>query len=786
MKKHDKKKRLSTVAITVILIAIVLLLLAIAWIVAKNAKQENGSDEVCFDAAEKVEINSKYTLYNPDLNQLQFSISMGNIEVDEVLVTISGDSSAKILKIKTKAQEIKNLANYRSTDFGNEQIKLPEKNSDLTYVYDMSNFFGEPDSITISPVIDKTQCRACDSLYEIKTAGNTSCNPDCSCASAICIGETCSDGCGGTCAGKLESDCGARECGAAPNTCGNVNECGVCNFTSDCVSGFCVKANKTCEAKQGTICTGEQYCSGNLLSASDTTRCCDSTCKESICTLCSTCGAGLFNTCERQECYACTSDACYFLNNSANKCNSCDDSICESYGNDKQTCSDDVCESGNCLWGGNACFTKGGLTCIQLQGIICKEEQYCSGSILDASDTTRCCDGNCKKPICTSCNTCGDGLLNVCDRQECYACTSDACYFLNNSANKCNSCTGASCESYGNDKQTCSDDVCGLGNCLWSGSVCYTNRTFTCAELNGTICTGEQYCSGSILDVSDTNRCCDSNCKEPTCTICDTCGEGLFNVCDRAECYACTSDTCYFLDRLFADECNSCTDATCDSYDNDQQTCSDDVCGLGNCEWDGSGCVEASQICSDECSYGQTQCTTGGNIQRCGDYDNDDCLEFGSPESCPGGQSCLNGVCQASGGGEIVDESDVTIVDSGHKGYYSLGAGERKYFKIVAGVPDCDHPIQVSNTPGSSNQPCTVHLLIKRGSKPTIADFERTWKMSQSQSSFGGLYWKYNTGSQAEFVEISKPMESGTFYFMLYNSGTKAVQQQRLTVYYWQ
>ena len=141
-----------------------------------------------------------------------------------------------------------------------------------------------------------------------------------------------------------------------------------------------------------------------------------------------------------------------------------------------------------------------------------------------------------------------------------------------------------------------------------------------------------------------------------------------------------------------------------------------------------------------------------------------------------------------------VDDS-ATTVTSGDIGYYDIGAGQTRYFKFVASVPDCEHRIQVNNA-SQSDQPRTVHALVKRGSKPTIAEFERTWQMAPSQydctaeqwipakPGAENLYWKYNTGSQAEFVEIGEPMESNTFYIMLYNNGTTIVLDQRLSVCY--
>ena len=76
----------------------------------------------------------------------------------------------------------------------------------------------------------------------------------------------------------------------------------------------------------------------------------------------------------------------------------------------------------------------------------------------------------------------------------------------------------------------------------------------------------------------------------PTCTTCDTCGAGLLNLCDRSECYSCTSNSCYFTDNLLIDTCNSCSEATCSTYGTDQVSCYDDPCGLGNCAWINNSC----------------------------------------------------------------------------------------------------------------------------------------------------------------------------------------------------
>ncbi len=91
----------------------------------------------------------------------------------------------------------------------------------------------------------------------------------------------------------------------------------------------------------------------------------------------------------------------------------------------------------------------------------------------------------------------------------------------------------------------------------------------------------------------------------------------MFNICDRAECYACTSDTCYFLNRLITDECNSCTGATCESYDDDQTTCSDDPCSIDNCLWDvGASACYTYIITDSQVSRGfsSTSVAQGGTV----------------------------------------------------------------------------------------------------------------------------------------------------------------------------
>jgi hypothetical protein len=90
------------------------------------------------------------------------------------------------------------------------------------------------------------------------SVGGGGCTPDCSCQSGTCVGQSCDNGCGGTCPGTLEPDCGDWVCGVSPNGCGI---CGTCNVSAGeyCSNGTCVTGNCT------SNCTCAEYtCVGQI------------------------------------------------------------------------------------------------------------------------------------------------------------------------------------------------------------------------------------------------------------------------------------------------------------------------------------------------------------------------------------------------------------------------------------------------------------------------------------------------------------------------------------------
>jgi len=165
MMKRGNKKGLSAVLTTILLIALVMVLVGIMWGVLNNlVKKSTENSEACFGIFGKVSLNSEYTCYTGDA--LRFSINIGDLNVDEVLVGVSTEEDSVTFRIKKDPSEISNLVMYPS---GSTSIRLPSKNAGLTYVLDLSGagLSGTPNLIDIAPVIEGAQCEISDSLNEI-------------------------------------------------------------------------------------------------------------------------------------------------------------------------------------------------------------------------------------------------------------------------------------------------------------------------------------------------------------------------------------------------------------------------------------------------------------------------------------------------------------------------------------------------------------------------------------------------------------------------------------------
>ena len=161
-----EKKGVSTIIATVIMIALVIIIISVLWVVVNNLIGEQiASSESCFGNFGKINFNKQYTCYNSSLNEIQFAINIEDIDVEGVLVSVSGQSG-------TKSFEVKDGLTYSYVKmFGgiyNESLNLPGKNAGLTYVIDLDVIgIANATSTKIAPIIRGTQCEVSDSITSL-------------------------------------------------------------------------------------------------------------------------------------------------------------------------------------------------------------------------------------------------------------------------------------------------------------------------------------------------------------------------------------------------------------------------------------------------------------------------------------------------------------------------------------------------------------------------------------------------------------------------------------------
>lgn len=162
------KKGLSTVIATVILILLVVVATTIVWGFVNNTIREK-TEEVgtCFDVetSRGVAINDFYTCYDSSNNEVQFSITIADVEVEGLLVSILAGGATKTFTLTNEDQVISDLKPYQGNL--NQPVKLPGKNAGLTYVASGFSGLQKIDWIKIAPIIDGKQCDTSDSTYEI-------------------------------------------------------------------------------------------------------------------------------------------------------------------------------------------------------------------------------------------------------------------------------------------------------------------------------------------------------------------------------------------------------------------------------------------------------------------------------------------------------------------------------------------------------------------------------------------------------------------------------------------
>jgi len=160
----SNKKGLSEIIGTLIVIALVLLAASIVWGVVNNIlKDKIKSSTSCFGNFGKITLDKKYICYDTSSNpgKVRFSLNRGDVNIDDVLVSITNGAETKSFKVNKDSQTVNGLTYLNGTS----TVSLPPKNGGITYTYSWTS--DAPKTIQIAPVIDGEQCEVSDSVTEI-------------------------------------------------------------------------------------------------------------------------------------------------------------------------------------------------------------------------------------------------------------------------------------------------------------------------------------------------------------------------------------------------------------------------------------------------------------------------------------------------------------------------------------------------------------------------------------------------------------------------------------------
>jgi len=161
-----KKKGLSQVVSTVILIALTIALVAGVLTMVRNYVTGSlDSASSCKDILEKITINPDYTCFDPITNSTLISISRSDFDLDSLSVSVLYEDSSTQFKLTEGSQNIPGVKYYVQGGSPEGNVALPSKESGRTYCYNAT--LTAPSSIEIAPKRGTHQCQVVDSFKEI-------------------------------------------------------------------------------------------------------------------------------------------------------------------------------------------------------------------------------------------------------------------------------------------------------------------------------------------------------------------------------------------------------------------------------------------------------------------------------------------------------------------------------------------------------------------------------------------------------------------------------------------
>ena len=110
--------------------------------------------------------------------------------------------------------------------------------------------------------------------------------------------------------------------------------------------------------------------------------------------------------------------------------------------------------------------------------------------------------------------------------------------------------------------------------------------------------------------------------------------------------YICEDTTCELAGEFISlGNCQETTTKTCYQNDNCDGKCEETESQASVGQQPPAGQQPSITACQNECSSGQTKCFDNFNYHKCGNYDDDECLEWSTPVYCGEGNKCESGKC---------------------------------------------------------------------------------------------------------------------------------------------
>lgn len=170
-----KKKNISGVSgviSVIIMVALVLASATVVWTVVSNIlSDELGEAQSCFDLVEKITLENEYTCYNSTSGELKFLISVQDVKLDSLLISVSGALWGKnSFEFANDSSTLSEKMRKYNDDYG-DALELPKENTGVVYFINLSGELDPmdttPDSIEIAPKVNGKQCEVVDSISKI-------------------------------------------------------------------------------------------------------------------------------------------------------------------------------------------------------------------------------------------------------------------------------------------------------------------------------------------------------------------------------------------------------------------------------------------------------------------------------------------------------------------------------------------------------------------------------------------------------------------------------------------